>query len=78
MRYYHRDALGSTRALTTAGGAIAGTYDYDPYGRLLTGTTLTNPFLFAGQYTVPQESRTAEWAVPHMSAPVPARWRRGE
>ena len=51
VRYYHHDALGSTRALTTAAGVVAGTYDYDPYGRLLTNSTLTNPFGFAGQYT---------------------------
>src|SRR5262249_14887020 len=48
--YYHRDGLGSTRALTDATGAITDRYAFDAFGRLLReigGTT--NPFRFAGE-----------------------------
>lgn len=53
--YYHADQLGSTRLLTDSTGAVAATYDYDPYGNpaasTTTSPTLTNPLRFAGQYT---------------------------
>jgi RHS repeat-associated protein len=47
--YYAKDGLGSTRALTSAAGAVTDTYTYNAYGNLIgsTGTT-TNEFLFAG------------------------------
>jgi RHS repeat-associated protein len=53
--FYHHDDLGSTRVLTDAGGNLAATYSYDPFGRLSgqTGTSY-NPFLFTGAYTDPQ------------------------
>jgi RHS repeat-associated protein len=51
VRYYHQDQLGSTRALTDAGGHVVATYAYDPYGNLTATTgTVSNPFLFAGQF----------------------------
>jgi len=50
--YYHADQLGSTRALTDAGGRPVVTYAYDPYGSATpSGTEVLNPFQFAGQYT---------------------------
>lgn len=49
--YLHHDQLGSTRLLTTGTGTSAATYTFDPYGNLTASTgTVTNPFLFAGQY----------------------------
>lgn len=50
--YYHQDQLGSTRALTDSVGNVAATYAYDPYGNVTSSPgTVTNPFLFAGDYT---------------------------
>lgn len=50
MSYYHPDNLGSTRLLTSAGGKVTDTYNYDAYGQVTdeTGTTPNN-YLFAGQ-----------------------------
>ena len=41
-RYYHRDMLGSTRAVVE-GGAVVESYDYDPWGILMPGRTLAGP-----------------------------------
>lgn len=50
--YFHQDQLGSTRALTGAGGATVVTYNYDEWGNTTTsGTGVVNPFQFAGQFT---------------------------
>ena len=50
--YYHPDQLGSTRALTDSTGAVVQTYDYDAYGSPLgSNGSITNPFLYGGQYT---------------------------
>jgi RHS repeat-associated protein len=53
IRYYHQDAIGSTRALTNSTGQIDSLYAYDPYGNVtaFSGSTAANPFQFAGQYT---------------------------
>lgn len=53
IRYYHQDALGSTRALTNAQGKVDTVYLYDPYGNTISisGSNAANPFQFAGQYT---------------------------
>ena len=51
VRWYHHDAIGSTRALTSASGHVTASYAYDPYGNAITTTAITQPFLFAGQYT---------------------------
>ena len=64
--WYHHDQIGSTRAITDASGAVKATYTLDPYGSVTsctgatvnvggmnkcTGTiTVSNPFLFTGQY----------------------------
>ena len=51
-QWYFHDVLGSTRALLDSGGAIAGAYGYDPYGRLTGHTgTATTPIEYAGAYT---------------------------
>src|SRR5690606_30739827 len=41
-RYYHRDLLGSTRAVVQS-GVIVESYDYDPWGVLMAGRTLAGP-----------------------------------
>ena len=41
-RYYHRDMLGSTRAVTE-NGVVVESYDYDPWGVLMPGRTLAGP-----------------------------------
>ena len=52
VTYYHHDQLGSTRALTSATGAVVGTFTYDSYGRTTGSTgTITTPLGYAGQYT---------------------------
>jgi RHS repeat-associated protein len=49
--WYHHDQLGSTRALTNASGVTQATYQYDPYGNLITSSgSVTNPFMYSGQY----------------------------
>jgi RHS repeat-associated protein len=49
--YYHQDQLGSTRIVTDAAGTVAASYTYDPFGNLTGQTgTLSNPFLFSGQF----------------------------
>ena len=50
--YLHHDAIGSTRLLTDAQGAVAATFAYDPYGNPTGRTgTATTPLGYAGQYT---------------------------
>ena len=60
QRYYtHRDALGSTAALTDAGGQVIERYLYDPYGKpfvtdavgaLRPASIVANPSLFTGRW----------------------------
>jgi RHS repeat-associated protein len=51
VAYYHRDQLGSTRALSDRAGEVIQTYDYDPYGNRTGGRgSSTNPFQYGGQY----------------------------
>lgn len=48
--YFLTDALGSTRALTNASGAVVNRYDYTPYGQATqTATGFSNPYLFTGR-----------------------------
>ncbi|MDQ1436911.1 MAG: hypothetical protein QOK43_540 [Acidimicrobiaceae bacterium] len=50
--WFFHDQLGSTRALTTSAGAVAATWSYDPYGKLVASSgTATTPLGFAGEYT---------------------------
>jgi RHS repeat-associated protein len=47
---YLADALGSSVALTTAGGTAATTYTYEPFGRTdVGGTPNPSPFRFTGR-----------------------------
>jgi RHS repeat-associated protein len=49
--WYHHDQLGSTRAITNGSGVTQATYQYDPYGKLIASTgSVTNPFMYSGQY----------------------------
>jgi RHS repeat-associated protein len=49
VRYYHLDALGSTRVLTDAGGTVVERHDYLAFGEECTsGTCAFNPGLGAG------------------------------
>jgi RHS repeat-associated protein len=51
VNWYHHDQFGSTRVITDSTGAVVATNSYDPYGNLAVSTgTLTNPFLFSGEY----------------------------
>jgi RHS repeat-associated protein len=56
VRHFHFDRVGSTLALTDAGGAVTDSYAYTPYGELL-GRTGTNsqPFLYIGRFGVRSE-----------------------
>jgi RHS repeat-associated protein len=40
--YYHRDHLGSTRAVVNASGTVVQTYDYYPFGLEMPGRSLTS------------------------------------
>ena len=53
-RYYHSDGLGSTRALTDAGGSVTDSYEYDAFGNptALSGSS-PNTYLFAGEQLDP-------------------------
>jgi RHS repeat-associated protein len=49
--WYHHDQIGSTRLITDSTGTSQATYTYDPYGGLASSTgSLTNPFLYCGEY----------------------------
>lgn len=55
VRYYHQDALGSTRALSDLTGANVGAFSYTPYGALAASSgTDTTPLGYAGQQTDPE------------------------
>jgi RHS repeat-associated protein len=48
--YYEADGLGSITSLSNSSGALANTYTYDSYGKLVASTgTLTNPFRYTGR-----------------------------
>ena len=47
--YYHTDHLGSVVALTTASGALAETFEYDSYGRRLSGGAVDQPYGFTAR-----------------------------
>ncbi len=50
-QYFHSDAHGSTRALTSSTGAVVATYTYDPYGNLKAQTgTVDTPLRWDGEY----------------------------
>lgn len=49
--WLQHDQLGSTRLVTDATGTSQATYTFDSYGNPTTGpASITNPFLFGGQY----------------------------
>jgi RHS repeat-associated protein len=41
-KYYHRDHLGSTRAVVTSGGSVTEVYDYMPFGDMMDGRITTS------------------------------------
>jgi len=48
--YYQSDVLSTVTSLSNTSGALANTYSYDSFGKLLSSTgTLTNPFQFTGR-----------------------------
>ena len=48
--YYEADGLGSVSSLSNSSGALASTYVYDSFGRLLASSgTITNPYRFTGR-----------------------------
>ncbi len=50
-RYFHFDALGSTRALTDSTGSVTDTYEYNAFGVLESSTgTSVNPYRYVGQW----------------------------
>jgi RHS repeat-associated protein len=50
--WFFHDQLGSTRALTNSAGALAGTWSYDPSGKVIASTgPATTRFGFTGEYT---------------------------
>ena len=56
LAYYAFDGTGHTRQLSDGTGAVANTYDYDPFGiALQTNETITNPFRYVGRFGVMAE-----------------------
>jgi RHS repeat-associated protein len=48
--YYQQDGLGSVTSISNTTGALAETYTYDNYGKMISSTgTLTNPFQYTGR-----------------------------
>lgn len=55
VRYYHQDALGSTRVLSDARGVTVASFSYTPYGTIAARTgTETTPLGYAGEQTDPE------------------------
>jgi len=53
---YHFDFRGSTVALSDSSGQITESFQYSPYGLLLSGDSSKTPFLFNGKYGVMTDS----------------------
>ncbi len=53
---YHFDFRGSTVALTDSSGQVTESFQYSPYGLLLSGDASKTPFLFNGMYGVMTDS----------------------
>ncbi|MEW5883193.1 MAG: RHS repeat-associated core domain-containing protein [Armatimonadota bacterium] len=50
-RYFHFDALGSTRALTDSSETVTDTYEYNAFGVVESSSgTSVNPYRYVGQY----------------------------
>jgi RHS repeat-associated protein len=47
--YYSFEALGSVIALSDAGGSVAETYAYSPYGKVDQASSFGNPYLYTGR-----------------------------
>lgn len=58
--YYIYNAHGDTIALTGSTGAVVATYSYDPWGKVTinSGSTIKNPFLYAGQFGIYHDVET--------------------
>ncbi|MEZ4730247.1 MAG: hypothetical protein R3E79_24215 [Caldilineaceae bacterium] len=54
LYWYAYDAQGSTTALLDTAGQVAAEYQNDEFGRLLTGNSLLNHFLYTGQEYDPE------------------------
>ena len=53
--YYQQDGINSVTSLSSGAGALANTYSYDSFGKLIASTgTLTNPFQFTGREFDPE------------------------
>jgi RHS repeat-associated protein len=53
--YYEEDGLGSITSLSSSAGAVANTYSYDSFGKLIASTgTITNPFQYTGREFDPE------------------------
>jgi len=55
LSYYHQDGLGSITSISSSTGALAQTYVYDSFGKLISVTgSLTNPFQYTGREFDPE------------------------
>ncbi len=55
--FYNQDALDSVTSLSNTTGALANTYGYDSFGKLIASTgTATNPFQYTGRDYDPETS----------------------
>jgi RHS repeat-associated protein len=74
--YHHYDALGSTRQLSTAVGAVSDTWIYDAWGNIVARTGTTAIFLqWVGQLGYYYDAGTGTfWVRERPLEPVNARW----
>jgi len=53
--YYEQDGLGSVTSMSNSAGALANTYSYDSFGKLIASTgSVTNPFQYTGREFDPE------------------------
>jgi RHS repeat-associated protein len=65
-KYYHADALGTTRAITNSGGSVTDTLTTDAFGLTVSSSGSTpTPFGFAGQHGYQTDSETGLMRLGH-------------
>jgi RHS repeat-associated protein len=65
-KYYHADALGTTRAITNSGGSVTDTLNTDAFGLVVSSSGSTpTPFGFAGQHGYQSDSETGLMRLGH-------------
>ena len=74
--FYHFDGLGSTRQLTKLDEGVINTYEYDAFGKLISGSgSAVNPFTWIGRLGYYYDSGTSDYYVRARTySPGQSRW----